>query len=108
MVKRISQLFHSENSIRGASIILVITLALSNILGLLRDHFLAAYIPTSQLDIYFAAFRIPDLIFNFLILGAISSVFIPIFCDYIAGKKLAEGWRVTNSLLTIAVVVMAK
>lgn len=106
MVKRISQLFHSENSIRGASIILIITLALSNVLGLLRDHFLAAYIPTSQLDIYFAAFRIPDLIFNFLILGAISSVFIPIFCDYIAGKKLSEGWKVTNSLLNIAVAVM--
>ena len=106
MVKRISKLFHSENSIRGASLVLIITLTLSNILGLLRDHFLAAYIPTSQLDIYFAAFRIPDLIFNFFILGAITSVFIPIFCDYIAGDNLKEGWRVTNILLNIAILVM--
>lgn len=107
MVKKISNFLHGENSVRGASWVLIITLTLSNILGLLRDHFLAAFIPTSELDIYFAAFRIPDLIFNFLILGAISSVFIPIFCDYIAGKKLKEGWHVTNSFLNIAVSAMA-
>lgn len=107
MVKRISNLLHGENSVRGASLVLIVTLTISNILGLLRDHFLAAFIPTSQLDIYFAAFRIPDLIFNFLILGAISSVFIPIFCDYIAGKNLKEGWHVTNSFLNIAVSLMA-
>ena len=107
MVKRISNFLHGENSVRGASLVLIATLTLSNILGLLRDHFLASFIPTSELDIYFAAFRIPDLFFNFLILGAISSVFIPIFCDYIAGKNLKEGWKVTNSLLNIAVLLMA-
>lgn len=106
MVKKISSFFHSENSFRGASVILIVTLLLSNILGLLRDRFLATFIPTSELDIYFAAFRIPDLLFNFLILGAISSVFIPIFCDYIAGKNLDEGFLVTNSLINIAVSVM--
>jgi putative peptidoglycan lipid II flippase len=85
-----------------ASVILVVTLTLSNVLGMLRDHFLARSIPTSELDIYFAAFRIPDLIFNFLILGAISSAFIPVFCEFIAQKKLDEGFRVTNVLLNLA------
>ncbi|MCL5410426.1 MAG: murein biosynthesis integral membrane protein MurJ [Patescibacteria group bacterium] len=101
-MKRFFGLFSKENSIRGASIILIITLALSNILGLLRDRFLAKNISTYNLDIYYASFRIPDLIFNLLILGAISSAFIPIFSEFIAKKKEKEGFDVTNNLLNTA------
>ena len=107
MVKKFSNFLNSKNSVRGASIILIITMTLSNILGLLRDHFLAGKIPTSELDIYFAAFRIPDLIFNFLILGAISSAFIPVFCSFIENKKMDEGWKVVNTLLNISVILLS-
>ena len=106
MVKRISGLFSSENSVRGASIILIITLTLSNLLGLVRDRFLTKNIATSDLDIYYASFRIPDLIFNLLILGAITSAFIPIFTDYVSKKELEEGYKVTNTLINIAVLFM--
>lgn len=101
-MKNFFGLFSKENSIRGASIILIITLALSNILGLLRDRFLAKNISTYDLDVYYASFRIPDLIFNLLILGAISSAFIPIFSEFIAKKKENEGYNVTNNLLNSA------
>lgn len=106
MVKRISGLFSRENSVRGASIILIITLTLSNLLGLVRDRFLTKNIATFDLDIYYASFRIPDLIFNLLILGAITSAFIPIFTDYVSKKELKEGYEVTNTLINIAVVFM--
>lgn len=106
MVRKISAFINSENSVRGASLILIFTMTLSNVLGMLRDHFLAGNIKTSELDVYFAAFRIPDLIFNFLILGAITSAFIPVFCDYIAGKNLKEGWYVTNSLMNLAMIIL--
>lgn len=106
MLKKISGLFSGENSVRAASIILIITLALSNILGLIRDRFLTKNIATSDLDIYYASFRIPDLIFNLLILGAITSAFIPIFTDYVSKKELKEGYKVTNTLINIAVLFM--
>ncbi len=105
-MKRFFGLFSKENSVRSASIILIITLTLSNVLGLLRDRFLAKNILTSDLDIYYASFRIPDLIFNFLILGAITSAFIPVFSEYIMGKKLKEAYRITNSLINIALVAL--
>lgn len=105
-MKRLSGLFSRENSVRGASILLIITLTLSNVLGLFRDRFLTKNISTSDLDIYYAAFRIPDLVFNFLILGAITSAFIPIFTDYIAKKDLKEGYKITNSLINLAVAFM--
>ena len=101
-MKRLGKLFSKENSIRGASILLIVTLTLSNILGLLRDRFLTKNIDTFHLDIYYASFRIPDLIFNFLVLGAITSAFIPVFSDFLSKKEEKEAWRVTNLLVNIA------
>lgn len=92
-----------QNSIKSATVILIITLFLSNVLGVIRDHYLAQKIPTAMLDIYYAAFRIPDLIFNILILGAITASFIPIFSIFLTKNKLKEAWRIANSFLNIAV-----
>jgi len=105
-MKRLFNLFSRENSVRGASIILMVTLALSNLLGLIRDRFLTKNIATSDLDIYYASFKIPDLIFNLLILGAITSAFIPIFSDFISKDQKKEAYKVTSTLINIAVLSM--
>jgi len=84
--------------LRGASWILIVTLALSNLLGVIRDHFLAQKIPTDQLDIYYAAFRLPDLLFNVLILGATSAAVIPILSRTFK-EGSAKAWRLVNNLL---------
>lgn len=102
----IKKIFHGSNSVKGATIILIITFAISNLLGLIRDHFLAQKIPTTFLDCYYAAFRLPDLIFNILALGAISTAFIPVFSSYLAKKNLKEAWKVTNSFLNIIIVFL--
>ncbi len=95
-----------KNSYRAASLILIFTLFLSNVLGVIRDHFLSQKIPTDILSAYYAAFRIPDLLFNILILGAISSAFIPIFSSLLASKKQKEAWEVANSVINIAIIVL--
>lgn len=84
--------------------IMIITLTLSNLLGLLRDRFLARNIDSFDLDIYYASFRIPDLIFNFLILGTITSAFIPVFSDFLAKKDQKGAWRITNILINFALI----
>lgn len=84
----------------------MVTLTLSNLLGLIRDRFLTKNIETSDLDIYYASFKIPDLVFNLLILGAITSAFIPIFSDFISKNKKAEAYRVTSTLINIAALSM--
>jgi putative peptidoglycan lipid II flippase len=96
--------FGGKNSYRAASVILIITLFLSNVLGVIRDHYLTQKIPTDFLSVYYAAFRIPDLIFNILILGAIASAFIPIFSSLLASQKQKEAWEVANSVINIAIV----
>lgn len=106
MRKFLSHFFSSKNSLTIASLILVVTLFLSNVLGVLRDHYLSQKIPTDTLSVYYAAFRIPDLLFNVLILGAISAAFIPIFSGLINQKKEKEAWRVANSVINIAIVFL--
>lgn len=104
MRKFLSNFFVSKNSLAMASLILIVTLFFSNILGVLRDHFLSQKIPTDILSVYYAAFRIPDLLFNVLILGAISAAFIPIFSGLINKQKEKEAWRVANSVINLAIV----
>lgn len=106
MKKFFRSVFSGKNSYFGASLILIITLFFSNVLGVIRDHYLTQKIPTDDLSTYYAAFRIPDLLFNVLILGAISSAFIPVFSALIYQKKEKEAWGVANSIINIAVVCL--
>ncbi len=94
--KKYKKLFYS------GALILGISSFISRFLGLIRDRLFAEQFGAGiQLDAYYAAFRIPDFIFNLLILGALSSAFIPVFVDYITKNKKKDAWHLANSLLNI-------
>lgn len=105
-MKRFLRLFNKENSVREASVILIITLAISNLMGLFRDILLAKNIDSYHRDIYYAAFRIPDFIFNLIILGAIISAFVPVFSEFLARDKKDDGFKTANILINIALLFM--
>jgi len=70
-------------------------------MGVIRDRIFAHYFGAGDiLDAYYAAFRIPDLVYNLLVVGALSAGFIPIFLLLFAKDK-EEAWRVTNSVMNI-------
>jgi len=96
-----------SNSINSAALVIAIAGVLSRVLGLLRDRILAGKFGAGDtLDVYYAAFRVPDLIYNLLILGALSAAFIPVFTGLLAHEKKEEAWRLANSLLSLAVLVL--
>lgn len=75
------QFFRSNTILKTATLIGIGGFS-SRLLGLLRDRLLAGNFGAGRdLDIYYAAFRLPDFIYSILILGAISAVFIPIFAS---------------------------
>jgi len=93
----------SRSIISAAFVITIFGLA-SRILGLLRDRFLASTFGAGDtLDVYYAAFRIPDLVYNLLILGALSAAFIPVFTSLISTKKEDEAWEMANGVLNLAI-----
>ena len=94
-----------SHSVRQASALLAITALLSNVLGLLRNLIYYRLIPFDQLDVFLASFRIPDLIFNVLIVAAITSAVIPILSEHLAHKEEEEAWAITNQLLTWGTII---
>jgi len=77
----IRKFFNSKSkTIVSAAVILGAASLISRFLGLIRDRMLAGTFGAGdELDIYYAAFRIPDLVYSLLVLGAISAGFIPVF-----------------------------
>jgi len=70
-------------------------------LAIVRDRLLARQFGAGDVtDIYFAAFRVPDLLLHVLVLGAISAAFLPIFAE-VFEKKAGDGWRFASNLLSL-------
>ena len=89
MLKRI---FYSQTkTITFAAFILAVSALISRFLGLIRDRLLAGHFGAgSELDIYFAAFRIPDFVYGLLIAGGITAAFLPVFAEHFEGGKEKE------------------
>lgn len=110
----IRKLFGGQiNSITIAALLVALSSLVSRFLGVFRDRILAGEFGAGDtLDIYYAAFRIPDLIFNLLVLGALSAGFIPIFISLLddpidrlrsvlTGERDKSAWFFANNVLNI-------
>lgn len=95
-------------SVAAAALIISLAGIASRILGIFRDRILAGQFGAGDtLDAYYAAFRIPDLLYNLLIAGALSAAFIPVFTELITKKKEQQAQKMASGLLTLQVSVMA-
>ena len=105
-------IFAKQKSIFSSAVLLSFMIILTSLSGFLRYRILAGYFNKEELDIFFASFRIPDIIFEVLITGALTSTFIPIYVKYRANKKeLSENISSIINLififLTVFVVVVS-
>lgn len=91
---------HRVKTTTSAAFILAGATLTAKFLSLIRVRVFTTLFTTNDLDIYFAAFRIPDLLYNILILGAISTAFIPTFSDYWLKSK-NRAWRLLDNVLCI-------
>ena len=91
-----------------ASMILSGAFIASRILGLLRTSIFAYVFGTSiTSDAFLQAFLVPDLIFNIVAGGALSSAFIPVFTHYMIGERDEKtAWHVASAALNLAIAIM--
>lgn len=95
-----------EQVARAASIVMGAILV-SRILGFLRERAVAeVFGRTATTDVFFAAFALPDLMYQLLVGGALSSAFIPVFTQYLARDEEKEAWYVASVFLNITVIVL--
>jgi putative peptidoglycan lipid II flippase len=101
----ISWMKSKSESIIGAAAIVAVFSMLSRVVGFARDRILAGEFGAGDtLDVYFSAFRIPDLLFQLIVVGALSASFIPLFTKYRKDKSDGKEWDLTNKILNLIVV----
>jgi len=96
-------------TVSSAAVILGTTYLASNILGMVRESLIAGYSSTyvggvHLTDIFYGSFQLPNLIFNLLVLGAVSSAFIPVYVDYLSKDKEEESNLVASNFMNFLLV----
>lgn len=92
----------------NASLILTVAALASRLLGWVRLLVIGSQFGASrELDAYFAAFRIPDAIFQLVVAGALSAALIPVFSGYRAREQESEAWRLASSVINLVVIALA-
>lgn len=81
------------------------------VLGLVRSVVIVGAFGARDVDAYFAAFRIPDAIFQLVAAGALGTALIPVLAGLFARGEEANAWRVvatvTNLMMAALLLVAA-
>jgi len=79
----------------------------SRLLGWVRLAVIGATFGASpELDAWFAAFRIPDAIFQLVAAGALSSALVPMATSLLAGGEVPRAWRLVSSIANLILVTL--
>lgn len=82
---------------------------LSRVLGLIRDMVISGLFGQGRnTDIYYAAFKLPDILFYLIAGGVMSAAFVPVFVEYLSKDRREDAWElfsVIASVMTVVVVV---
>ncbi len=94
-----------QTDIVSAATVIMFTVAVSKILGVIKLRMLSARFTPDELGVYLASFRLPNLLFEFLVLGALTSAFIPVFTRLLSQDKKEEAFHVASSVINIGIVL---
>jgi putative peptidoglycan lipid II flippase len=93
--------------IAEAAFLLVMAFLVSRGLGVIRQTLFNALFGTGpQANAYYAAFRLPDLLFSLIAGGALIQAFIPVFVSYEKENGQSETWRLTSLVFNVSLVAL--
>ena len=100
--------FSTGRVLLNASLILTAAALASRLLGWIRLLVIGSQFGANrELDAYFAAFRIPDAIFQLVVAGALSAALIPVFSSYRARGQDEEAWKLASSVINLVLIALA-
>jgi putative peptidoglycan lipid II flippase len=80
---------------------------LNSLIGLLRQILITrAFGTDSALDAFYAASRLPEILFSLIAGGALASAFIPTFTGLLENKKTADAWQLASSIANLVTLVL--
>ena len=108
-MKKLWAYIHKDiESVNQAALLLGVTLLGSQVLGLIRDRVLASQLgPSDTLDIYYTAFRIPDVLYAVAAAMVSVTILMPFFAELWDSKqKRNEARRFLSEILTVFLMFM--
>ncbi len=88
-------------------LVVALSFGLAAAAGLVRNMVIAAQFGIgADLDAYYAAFKLPDLLFTIVAGGALATAFIPVFADFLAEEDRAGAWRLASAITNIVFIVV--
>lgn len=108
LFSRIRRLWSDEtHGLTTAAFFLGTASVLSRLAGLVRDRLLASTFGAGpELDAYYAAFRWPDVLYNLLIVGALSTGFIPVCTEYLRRRGEDDAKRLAGQTFSLVAVIL--
>lgn len=97
----------SRRSLARAGLIVSAAFLVSRVLGWVRLLVIGNAFAAPELDAFFAAFRLPDLIFQLVAAGALSSAVIPIVAGLLATDEQARAWRLVSTVANLMLTALA-
>jgi putative peptidoglycan lipid II flippase len=92
----------SSRALARAGLVVSGAFLVSRILGWVRVLIIGNAFPAGpELDAFIAAFRLPDLMFQLVAAGALSSAVIPIVSGLLATGESARAWRVVSTIANL-------
>ncbi len=100
-----------QNTILSAALIITVANMASSLSGLVRERLLiSSYFNTEAGQMAYealqVAFQVPDMLFQLIILGALSAAFIPVFTKY-RKKSEDEAYKITSSVMNLLLLIFA-
>lgn len=115
-ITKINRANGANKKIVSAAIILGVASLASRVVGLLRERVLTTTFGAGDtFDAFVAAFRLPDLVFNLVVVGALSAAFIPLFTEKLVAETDSDSHddafkfalSILNSVVLIVIVLCA-
>lgn len=80
---------------------------LSNLVGLVRQILIAnTFGTTKEIDAFYAASRLPDLIFVLVAGGALASAFVPTFTQLLTTNQQVSAWKLASNIANLVFLLL--
>lgn len=97
----------SGRAIARAGLIVTAAYLGSRVLGYVRTVVISSQFGAGpELDAYFAAFRIPDAMFQLVAAGAVGSALIPVLTELLVAGEEARAWRVVSTIANLMLLAL--
>lgn len=97
-------LFRRQTNILSAAAVIAVAVLASRVLGLLKYRLLTANFTVSEIGVFIASFRLPNTIFDLVVMGALTTAFIPVFTSYISRDKYHDADIIASTILNISAI----